>query len=264
MTDPLDLELLRQALAGTPFAAKLHHFPTIGSTNTHAVAEAQSGAPAGSVYIADEQTAGRGRGSHAWHSAPGDGLYVSILVRPALAARDALWLSLAAGLAVHNAVNEVTGLQADIRWPNDLLIGEKKFCGILTETAFEGDLLKFAVIGIGINVGHREFPADLAAIATSLRIASGTPQHRQPILIALLRSLADELAALTTTQPTGAGILDRLRAASTWIDGRQVRVEEDGGYLGTTAGLDARGFLRVRTVDGMRTVLSGGVRSPRE
>src|SRR5579875_1400926 len=115
--DRIDLAALDQSLAGTRFHGHLHFFSTIHSTNTYAMAQAESGAPDGSVYFADEQTAGRGRGAHQWSSPPGSGLYVSILLRPAMAPADVLWLSLAAGLAVRNAVRQVTSLECDLRWP---------------------------------------------------------------------------------------------------------------------------------------------------
>src|SRR5208282_125723 len=95
--------------------------------------EADAGAPSGLICFADEQTAGRGRGAHTWQSPPGSGLYLSVLLRPKVAPADVLWLSLAAGLAVREAVLQVTALEADLRWPNDLLFGPRKFCGILTE-----------------------------------------------------------------------------------------------------------------------------------
>src|SRR5277367_2464353 len=131
--DPFDLRALNSALAGTPFAGNLRFFPTIHSTNTLAMQQADAGAPHGLVCFADEQTAGRGRGAHSWQSPPGSGLYVSVLLRPKIAPADVLWLSLAAGLAVREGVRQVTALEADLRWPNDLLFGPKKFCGILTE-----------------------------------------------------------------------------------------------------------------------------------
>ncbi len=134
MEDSFDLTALNAALAETPFHNKLHFFPSIHSTNTHAMSEGEAGAPDGSVYFADEQTAGRGRGAHEWSSPPGSGLYVSVLLRPALAPADVLWLSLAAGLAVRSAVQQVTSLECELRWPNDLLFGSRKFCGILDRT----------------------------------------------------------------------------------------------------------------------------------
>jgi BirA family biotin operon repressor/biotin-[acetyl-CoA-carboxylase] ligase len=261
--DSFDLAALAAALIDTPFSGRIRYFPVIHSTNTLAMKEAEEGAVNGTVYIADEQTAGRGRGDHGWHSAPGSGLYVSILLRPALAPADVLWLSLAAGLAVHSAIREVTTLETDIRWPNDLFFGRRKFGGILTELNAEVTRVRHAVVGIGINVHQEQFPAELTPIATSLAIESGRHWSRQDLLIALLRSVDREVQALTVNRridDAAASILRRLTASSTWVRGKQVTVEEDGGYAGVTEGLDARGFLRVRTADGLRTVFSGGVR----
>jgi BirA family transcriptional regulator, biotin operon repressor / biotin---[acetyl-CoA-carboxylase] ligase len=259
--DGYDLPALATALAGTPFAGNIRYFPTIHSTNVLAMREADEGAPEGIVYVADEQTAGRGRGAHGWHSARGAGLYVSILLRPRVAPADILWLSLAAGLAVRDAVHQVTSLQADIRWPNDLLFGKKKFCGILTELNAEVTRVRHAVVGIGINVHQESFPGELSLIASSLHTETGRSWARQDLLIALLQSLYREAQALSTdTTSAASNILRRLEGASTWIRGRHVRVDEGPGYTGVTAGLDPRGFLQVRTPQGLRTVHSGGVR----
>ena len=259
--DAYDLPALDIALAGTPFVGNIRYFPSILSTNVLAMREAEEGAPEGMVYLADEQTAGRGRGAHGWHSARGAGLYVSILLRPQVAPADILWLSLAAGLAVREAVRQVTSLEADIRWPNDLLFGKKKFCGILSELNAEVTRVRHAVVGIGINVHQEGFPGELGLIASSLRSETGRSWARQDLLIALLQSLYREAQALSAeTAGAAANILSRLEGASTWIRGRQVHVDEGPGYSGVTAGLDARGFLQVRTAQGLRTVHSGGVR----
>ena len=168
---------------------------------------------------------------------------------------------LAAGLAVREAVRQVTSLEADIRWPNDLLFGKKKFCGILTELNAEVTRVRHAAVGIGINVHQESFPDPLGLIASSLRCETGRSWARQDLLIALLQSLYREAQALSAeTAGAAANILSRLERASTWIRGRQVHVDEGSGYSGVTAGLDARGFLRVRTAEGLRTVHSGGVR----
>ena len=261
--DPLDPVALNSELAGTPFAGKLHYFPTIESTNSLAMREAEQGQASGTVYLADEQTVGRGRGAHAWHSAAGSGLYVSILLRPALAPADVLWLSLAAGLAAQASVQEVTSLAPDIRWPNDLLLSGRKFGGILTELNAEVTRVRHAVIGIGMNVHQPEFPAELSPIATSLAIETGRQWPRHDLLLALLRHLDQEVHHLTATnmEQASASIRERLRAGSTWIEGKAVIVTESDTFSGVTDGLDTRGFLRVRTGSGVRTVLSGGVRS---
>jgi BirA family biotin operon repressor/biotin-[acetyl-CoA-carboxylase] ligase len=263
VSDPFDLPALDAALRGSPFAGNLHFFPDIPSTNTHAMQQADAGAPDGSVYFADEQTAGRGRAAHAWSSPPGSGLYMSILLRPRIAPADILWLSLAAGLAVRAAIRAVTTLEADLRWPNDLLFGRKKFCGILTELNAEVTRVRHVVVGIGINVHQPAFPEELRPIATSLFIETGRSWPRQQLLLALLQSLDCEVAALagcTDPQQFARTMLDRLAAASSWIRGKRVRVDEGEGFTGTTEGLDPRGFLLVRTANGLRTVYSGGVR----
>lgn len=264
--EPLNPVALRNALAGTRFPARLHHFPTAESTNTLLLEAAANGAPEGTIYLADAQTVGRGRGGHAWHSSPGDGLYLSVLARPSLRLREALWISLATGLAVKSAVHAVTSLELDIRWPNDLLVPQptgsgKKVGGILVEAAVspgEDATLRYAVIGIGLNMNHESFPPDLDTIATSLRLITGQLQSRNELLIAILRALDFELTQL---QDHPADVLTRFTAASSWVRGKRVRVPEQGGYAGVTAGLNADGYLLVDADDGVhRTVLSGGVR----
>lgn len=260
--DPYDLPALGAALAGTRFAGKLHYLPLIDSTNSFAMQQAEAGAPNGSVFFADAQTLGRGRADHSWSSPPASGLYVSILLRPRMAPADVLWLSLAAGLAAQRAVRRVTSLEADIRWPNDLLFGRRKFCGILTELNAEVTRVRHAVVGIGINVHQESFPPELSPIATSLAMESGRSWPRQELLVALLQSLEAEAAMLDAADPQSFanGMRERLTAASSWIRNKRVRVDEGEGFSGVTDGLDPRGFLLVRTSEGMRTVYSGGVR----
>ena len=268
----IDAVEVNAALKHTRLGGHVLHFAEVESTNDLALAAAQDGARYG-VWIADAQTAGRGRGGNTWHSAPGDGLYVSGLFSPRLPAM-ALHLSLAAGLAAWDAIREVTGLTVDIRWPNDLVTrdprGSRKLGGVLVESAvapLEPDglaMLRYAVVGIGINVAHRALPHGLSTEATSLYLEGWQLPDRQPLLIALLdhldlyiRKLEDSYAGADS----GPGILSRLAEASTWVRGKRVRVPEDGGYTGTTAGLDSSGFLLVEADDGvLRTVRSGGVR----
>lgn len=265
--DRIDVAALDAELAETRFAGKLHFFSSIGSTSSHAMAQADAGAPEGSVYFADEQTAGRGRGAHAWASPPGSGLYVSVVLRPAMAPADALWMSLSAGLAVREAVRQVTSLECDLRWPNDLLFGARKFCGILTEMNAEATRVRHVVIGMGINVHQPRFPEELRGVATSLHIETGRDWPRLELMAALLRALEGEVSALSTPgnlDAATAAIRERLERASTWVRGKRVYVEEMQGYEGVTEGLDTRGFLRIRTPEGLKTVLSGGVREQKQ
>jgi BirA family biotin operon repressor/biotin-[acetyl-CoA-carboxylase] ligase len=262
IADAFQLDALDTELAGTPFAGRVRYFASIDSTNTLAMREAEEGQESGTVYLADEQTGGRGRGAHSWHSAPGSGLYVSILLRPRLAPADILWVSLAAGLAVQQAIREVTALAVDLRWPNDLLLSGRKVGGILTELNAEVTRVRHAVIGIGLNVHQPAFPPELASLATSLTIETGQEWSRQDLLVALLRNVDREISRLTTENldTVTADVRERLTAGSSWIKGKQVVVTESDTFAGITDGLDSRGFLRVRTGDGLRTVLSGGVR----
>lgn len=273
----LDLEDLNTQLAGTQFAGEVHHLASVGSTNLVAITAAQQGARVG-VWIADEQTAGRGRGGHRWHSAAGDGLYMSVLVRPRLEGVDALMLSLAAGLAAREAVGAMAknlAARLDVRWPNDLMVWgmdakERKFGGILTESAMDGGTgaLAYAVIGIGMNLNHAEMPEELRAIATSLRMEGAEEVARGPLIVALLRALDREVRAVEREARGageqighGSGLAERFAEASTWVQGLAVEVAEGDGYTGVTAGLDRHGLLLVRLDDGsLRTVRHGGVR----
>lgn len=267
MIDLLDLDALKSAVRGTIFSDHLQIFPTIASTNSQAMRCAAQGARHGAVYVAEEQTAGRGRGAHTWHSEPYAGLYVSIVLRPQMAPADALWISLAAGLAVQAAIENVTAMVADIRWPNDLLLNGRKFGGILTEMNAEAVRVHYAVTGIGINVNHRQFPPELRETATSLRLETERPVSRQDLLIAVLLAMHLELEPLMRAPTFAAAtrsILARVEKKSTWVCGKRVFVDEAGGYTGVTAGLDDRGFLRVNTEGGVRTVLSGGVRERKD
>jgi len=252
---------MEAALAGTIFAGKLHFAPVTESTNSDAMAAARKGAPHGSVWVADEQTAGRGRGDHRWHSAAGEGLYESALLRPSFPAARLPLVPLAAGLAAAEAIGSVTGLAVDLRWPNDLLIGPRKTGGILVESqSGSGSLPHAVVVGIGVNVHQRGFAPDLATAATSLDLETGTRVSRQVVLIALLRSLEREMAALADDAAMEQ-VPARVEQHSTWVRGRRVEVHGPQACSGTTAGLDASGFLQVTTADGLLTVYTGGIRA---
>lgn len=262
---PEDLDLLQinEELRETIFAGGLHHFPTIGSTNTYALEQAQAGDPHGSFYIADEQTAGRGRSDHQWHSAASQGLYLSVLLRPEIAPADLIWIPLLAGLAAHRAIHEVTALTADLRWPNDLLVGPRKTGGILVEAQTESGRVTAVVAGVGINLHQQSFPPKLATEPTSLDLETGRETSRQQLLVALLHALHEELGALRSQQAL-ATIPARIAAISSWVEGRRVTVHGPQACTGVTAGLDARGFLRVRTAEGVVTVTTGGLRNAEE
>ena len=256
-------EMLAPSLKGTIFgsAKQIHHYYKIGSTNSEAMQAASEGAPEGSVFLAEEQLAGRGRGAHSWHSARSAGIYCSVILRPAMPPSEALIFSLAAGLAVRAAVGEIAPqLLVDLKWPNDLLLGGKKFCGILTEMNAEATRVRYLVVGMGINVNQVRFPAELREIATSLRIETGTEWSRVELCAALLKALDRENRGLVEDAGARDAILRRFEENSSSVRGAKVTIEENGGLTGVTEGLDERGFLRVRTAEGLRTVVSGTVR----
>ncbi len=255
-------QVLGPLLRGTLFDSRLHHFYKIGSTNTTAMVAAAEGAPEGSVFVAEEQTAGRGRGAHVWESARSTGIYCSLVLRPALPPSDVLVLSLAVGLAVHAAIEQVDSrVSPDLKWPNDMLVAGKKVCGILTEMNAEATRVRYIVVGIGINVNQASFPKELEDQATSLRLATGSDWSRVELVVALLKSLEREYRLLVEHADARQSILRRFAEKSSWVRGKQVRVEENGTRVeGITEGLDERGFLQVQTAQGLRTILSGTVR----
>ena len=255
-------EILGPLLRGTIFDKQIHHFYKIGSTNTAAMAAAAEGAPEGSVFLAEEQTAGRGRGAHSWESARSAGIYCSVVLRPGLPPSEVLVLALAAGLAVRAAIEQVdTRVSIDLKWPNDVLIAGKKVCGILTEMNAEATRVRYIVAGIGINVNQASFSKELEGDATSLRLATGSEWSRVELAAALLKSLDREYRLLVEQPDARRSILRRFAEQSSWVRGKQVRVEENGTRVeGTTEGLDERGFLQVRTPQVLRTILSGTMR----
>jgi BirA family biotin operon repressor/biotin-[acetyl-CoA-carboxylase] ligase len=217
-----------------------------------AAALAAKGQPHGTAVVADIQTAGIGRHGHSWHSEDLGGLYLSIVLRLPLASPSMPVLTMALGLAVQRAVNDVAQVATDLRWPNDVMLSERKLAGILVQAA--GDAL---IAGIGVNVNQETFPLDLAAIATSLRRETGLEFSKDDLAS---RIVAESLRYAALLSEKGRlEILRRFEASSTWPRGKAVEI--DGRIRGVTAGLDENGFLLVQTPDKLETVIAGGVRS---
>jgi BirA family transcriptional regulator, biotin operon repressor / biotin---[acetyl-CoA-carboxylase] ligase len=262
VADLLLPDIIGPLISRTLFSCHIHHYFRTGSTNAAAMEAAAAGEPEGSVFFAEQQTAGRGRGGNTWESAPSDGIYCSVVLRPQLSPADALLVSLIAGIAVAEAVEQTTGLHPDLRWPNDVLLEERKFCGILTEMNAEAMRVRYVVVGIGINVNQPSFSGELEPIATSLRRAAGHEWSRVQLASALLESLDGWYRKLIDGAAESRSAIFRVfEERSSFARNRFVHVDEDGGYEGVTEGLDNRGFLLVRTDQGLRTVLCGGVRA---
>jgi BirA family biotin operon repressor/biotin-[acetyl-CoA-carboxylase] ligase len=258
--DILAPQLLSGRLRGTAFSKRIYHFFRADSTNTIALHLGEAGEPHGAVVLAEDQTAGRGRAGRTWLTEKSAGISCSVLVRPAIPPAHAPLLTLVAGLAARDAAAEELTASPDIRWPNDLLVGGRKFGGILTEMHAEPDRLHYAVIGIGINVNQSKMPAELDDIATSLRIESGKTHSRLELLVRLLRHL-DRYYNLYLADGA-APILRRFGEVSSYFRGKRVRITTAREvFTGTTAGLESSGVLRVARDDGRGTesILSGDV-----
>jgi BirA family biotin operon repressor/biotin-[acetyl-CoA-carboxylase] ligase len=247
--DILVPKILRRRISPGPLGKRIHHFFKIDSTNSVAMTLGERDEPHGAVVIAEEQTAGRGRAGHTWHSEKTSGIYMTVLLRPPLPPQHAPIITLAAGLAVRDAILEQIDIAPDLRWPNDLLMGGKKFCGILTEMNAEQDRIHFVAVGIGINVNHERIPADLATIATSLKIETHRSQSRVEIVARLLRHLDSYYNRFVQEGPEA--IVARFTECSSYARGKRVRIETGSEtYTGTTDGLEPSGLLRVRRDDG--------------
>jgi BirA family biotin operon repressor/biotin-[acetyl-CoA-carboxylase] ligase len=233
----IDLGRLRLAFP----EREILHYDAVDSTQNVAATHEM-----GAIVLADCQHAGQGRHGHLWHSEPGAGIYCSMVLMPSPV------LTLALGVAVVEAIAQATGIQCDIRWPNDVMLDERKVAGILVQL-----IAGRAIAGIGINVNHAEFPEEIGHLATSLRLHAGREFAREDILFPLIH-------AIDSVVPEDAETVLRLFAhASSWVAGRRVTVDlPEGPITGTTAGLNKAGHLLVRQDNGTETVIvAGGVRA---
>jgi BirA family biotin operon repressor/biotin-[acetyl-CoA-carboxylase] ligase len=261
--DILTPDVLKQRLKGSLFGKRIYHFFKTDSTNRVALVLGHAGEPEGAIVLAEEQTAGRGRAGHAWHSERAAGIYVTLLLRPMLAPVQAPLLTMMAGLSAHTAVEAVAGLPVDLKWPNDLMIRGKKAGGILTEMHADPGAIRFVVVGIGLNVNQERFPSELVSVATSLRQETGKPQSRMELLVRLLREFESDYNRFV--REGVASVVKRFEVLSSYAHGKRVRVTNGSeSYLGTTVGLGPEGLLQVERDDGrVMTVIAGDVAEAR-
>jgi len=261
--DILTPDMLKQRLKGSLFGKRIFHFFRTDSTNRVALELGHAGEPEGAVVLAEEQTAGRGRGGRAWHSERATGIYVTLLLRPKLAPVQAPLLTMMAGLSAHSAVQALTGLEVDLKWPNDLLVRGRKLGGILTEMHAEPGQIRFVIVGIGLNVNQEKFPGELANLATSLRAETGKPQSRMELLVRLLHEFETDYNRFL--REGVATVVARFESVSSYARGKRVRVTNGTeSYVGTTAGLGPEGLLQVERDGGqLMTVIAGDVAEAR-
>jgi len=261
--DILTPDMLKHRLKGSLFGKRIFHFFRTDSTNRVALELGHAGEPEGAVVLAEEQTAGRGRGGRAWHSERATGIYVTLLLRPKLAPAQAPLLTMMAGLSAHSAVQALTGLEVELKWPNDLLVRGRKLGGILTEMHAEPGQIRFVIVGIGLNVNQEKFPGELANLATSLRAETGKPQSRMELLVRLLHEFETDYNRFL--REGVATVVARFESVSSYARGKRVRVTNGTeSYVGTTAGLGPEGLLQVERDGGqLMTVIAGDVAEAR-
>ena len=239
---------------GSRFGTFLLSVDRTGSTNALALELARSGAPGGSVVLAERQACGRGRWNRSWASAAG-GVYLSVLLRPAPDHLVLELLPLTAAVAVAEALDLTHGIAPRLRWPNDVFASGRKLGGVLCESSFQGERFDFAVVGIGVNVGQRldDFPSDVRERATSVRVLTGQATDPVETAAAILVALERRLFA----PAGGASSLERYRELSEGLSGAAVRVVSRAGEAleATSEGLAEDGALRVRLVDGTSRLL---------
>jgi BirA family biotin operon repressor/biotin-[acetyl-CoA-carboxylase] ligase len=256
-------DLIREGLRREPLLADLIVLPTVDSTNEEALRRAANGAPEGTVVLAETQVAGHGSRGRSWHSPPGVGLYVSVVLRPRGPwAVQARW-TLVAATAACEVCREHVDCDVIIKWPNDLFVGDLKVGGVLAESRDAPSAEPSLVVGVGLNVNHlaRDFPPSLRAQAISLRMATGfAMMEREPLAIAFLRRLGEFVRVLGSDDgwPEIAARWGRLTPGH---DGARVRVVKPGpdgegdAFEAVTRGVDVAGALRVERADGSIALL---------
>jgi BirA family transcriptional regulator, biotin operon repressor / biotin---[acetyl-CoA-carboxylase] ligase len=247
-----------RAARGLTLGGSLHWQGETQSTNDDALAAAKGGAAHGAVFGAETQTRGRGRRGSEWVSTPGEGLWFSVLLRPQLDAERVSGLSLCAGLAVRAAVARRVSLPVLVKWPNDVLAGGRKVCGILVESQVAGPSINSVIVGIGINVTQSAFPEALSGIATSLALLDATTLSREALLVDVLQGLEQELQRLTAQGL--AGMASALRPHDALL-GRRLRVD---AREGVGDGIDSAGRLLLKGDDGRVHAINAGHVEPLE
>lgn len=252
----LDVAALKVMLQGQRLGATVAYFPTLPSTNTYAVQLAQQGTAEGTLVATDDQSAGRGRAGRAWKSLPGQQLALSLVLYPSFPPH---FLVMASALAVCEAIEEVAHLRAEIKWPNDVLVTERKVCGILIE-ASSG----YAVLGIGVNVnGSLAGDSELDSRATTLAAAVGHTISRELLAASLLRHLEALYVALTAEgESARVALREEWRARLATLSRRVSVVQHETALVGVAEDVDGDGALVLRLDDGtQRTVTWGDVSS---
>ena len=254
--DLLNADVISHGLSDSLVGNSVVILRTVDSTNEEIKRLARKGAKEGIVAAAEKQTAGRGRFGREWSSENDGGLYFSFLLKPELPPADIASITLAAGYAVCLAIRDYTGLDARIKWPNDIIIGSRKLCGILTEMAAQSDRIDYVIPGIGINVNNRSFPKEIASKATSIYMETGKLTDRSKLLSEVLKKLSEVLTRFFVS--LSLDDIEHFRSICATI-GREVTVMRSSQSItGTAYGITAEGELIIRTANGTELTVSSG------
>lgn len=262
-TPDLSAEEIKTSVKGT-LGKEVIFLRRVNSTNDLAMKLAEKGAPEGTVVIADSQRKGKGRLGRKWHSPPNANIYMSVILKPNILPKDATLLTLVSAVSCASALKELTGVDVRIKWPNDLVVSDKKLGGILLEMRSEPDRILFAVIGIGINVNMKltDFPADIRTFATSIFKETRKKHKRTTLVAGILNEMDGKLKILKKTPEV---ILNEWRRLSSTL-GRNVKVTSGKEtFIGLAVDIDEEGRLILKTPDGsVRTISSGDLTVLRE
>lgn len=257
--DILSAAEIESALATRWIGKKVLAFPTIDSTNTLCKKKGEEGEAEGLLVVADEQTGGKGRRGRSWNTPPGSAIAMSLLLRPQVRPERIAMVTLVAGMALAKVCRELYHLDAEIKWPNDVVIGGKKLSGTLTEMSAQMSMVNYIVVGTGINVNMDSFPEELSRTATSLYLETGKKQSRAQLLAALLHAFEEYYERFLQTED-----LSLLREEYNDMlvsTGKTVRVLDPAGeYEGRARGINELGELLVEMKDGtIKNVYAGEV-----
>jgi len=259
MTDMLSREEILKETKTCWAGQEVVYFDLTDSTNVQARILAEQGAAHGTLVVADRQTGGKGRRGRSWDSPGGEGIFMSLLLRPQVNVMNVSMLTLVMALAAEKGVREATGLESRIKWPNDLVLNKKKICGILTEMSTEQMEIQYVIIGTGINVCQTQFPEEIKTTATSLYLESGEKISRSKIIGCVMAAFEEYYEKFMETEDM-SGLMEEYNAKLVNLNNEVCILAPTGDFRGVSTGINKAGGLMVRLEDGSETeVISGEV-----
>lgn len=257
-SDVITANEIKDNLTTTFMGSEIIYFKEVDSTNNMAKKLAREGCKEGTIVIADKQSNGKGRLGRTWASPPNEGIWMSVVLRPALSPNKASQLTLIAGLSMCEVIREITGLDAKIKWPNDIVINGKKVCGILTEMSAQIEDIEYVVVGIGVNVNIEDFPSDLP-YATSLAVEGKEKYSRKHIITAFLKLFEQDYKQYIKKQNL-IFIKERYEKNCITLNKKVKLVSRETEIIATSLGISSEGAIIVKLEDGtVQEIFTGEV-----